>query len=211
MFSAEEVRYLRKLPAVANVTRSRIMYSEAFKRSCLRRYFAGESPVRMFREAGLDPSLVGYKRIERCFARWKAQAKKEGMEQYLAGADGSDAADFSATLFAANESMPSREKKRGGGGVIGASRASRDSWDETRDLIIAQQARRIDQLEHELARVVQHSDGLPEELASIPDFVLRQEFNDAAEDSPAPEDAAEAPDTPDADAAPNTDPTPQAE
>lgn len=118
IFSAEEVRYLRKLPAVANVTRSRIMYSEAFKRSCLRRYFAGESPVRMFREAGLDPSLVGYKRIERCFARWKAQAKKEGMEQYLAESDASDAVDFSSALFASHEVVPSRTKKRGGGALL---------------------------------------------------------------------------------------------
>ena len=66
------------LPAVANVTRSRITYAEAFRRSCLRRYINGESPVKLFREAGLDPSLVGYKRIARCFARWKAQAVKNG-------------------------------------------------------------------------------------------------------------------------------------
>ena len=25
----------------------------------------------MFREAGLDPALIGYKRIERCLARWR--------------------------------------------------------------------------------------------------------------------------------------------
>ena len=77
-FSAEEMRYLMNLPAVANVTRSRITYAEAFRRSCLRRYINGESPVKLFREAGLDPSLVGYKRIARCFARWKAQAVKNG-------------------------------------------------------------------------------------------------------------------------------------
>ncbi|QOL35286.1 hypothetical protein BL8807_05405 [Bifidobacterium lemurum] len=156
MFSAEEVRYLRKLPAVANATRNRIMYSEAFKRSCLRRYFAGESPVKMFREAGLDPSLVGYKRIERCFARWKEQAKKEGVEQYLAGGDGDDAVDFSPESFALDRVRPVRKKNRGGGGIVTAStRMSRDSWEEARDLIIAQQAWRIDQLEHRLASMME--------------------------------------------------------
>ncbi|OZG61934.1 hypothetical protein BLEM_1243 [Bifidobacterium lemurum] len=155
MFSAEEVRYLRKLPAVANATRNRIMYSEAFKRSCLRRYFAGESPVKMFREAGLDPSLVGYKRIERCFARWKEQAKKEGVEQYLAGGDGDDAVDFSPESFALDRVRPVRKKNRGGGIVTASTRMSRDSWEEARDLIIAQQAWRIDQLEHRLASMME--------------------------------------------------------
>lgn len=71
MFSPEEVAYLKTLPAVAEATARRIIYSEAFKQSCMRRYHAGESPVKLFREAGLDPALIGYKRIERCFARWR--------------------------------------------------------------------------------------------------------------------------------------------
>ena len=71
-FSPEEVEYLRSLPVVAEATSKRITYTESFKHNCMRRYLAGESPVELFREAGLDPSLVGYKRIERCFARWRA-------------------------------------------------------------------------------------------------------------------------------------------
>lgn len=71
-FSPEEVAYLRTLPAVAEATPNRITYAERFKCECLRRYLAGESPVELFREAGLDPALVGYKRIERSFARWRA-------------------------------------------------------------------------------------------------------------------------------------------
>ena len=71
-FSPEEVEYLRSLPVVAEATSKRITYTESFKHNCMRRYLAGESPVELFREAGLDPSLIGYKRIERCFARWRA-------------------------------------------------------------------------------------------------------------------------------------------
>ena len=71
VFSDEEIQLLRELPAVANVTRNRITYSDAFKQVCTIRYLAGESPTKIFREAGLPPELVGYKRIERCIARWK--------------------------------------------------------------------------------------------------------------------------------------------
>ncbi|WP_291532983.1 HTH domain-containing protein [Bifidobacterium sp. UBA6881] len=75
-FSDEEIQLLRQLPAVANVTKDRITYSDAFKQVCTIRYLAGESPTKIFREAGLPPDLVGYKRIERSVARWKAAAIK---------------------------------------------------------------------------------------------------------------------------------------
>lgn len=33
-------------------------------------------------EAGLDPKIIGYKRVERCIARWKAEnAEKAAQEQ----------------------------------------------------------------------------------------------------------------------------------
>lgn len=36
----------------------------------------------IFREAGLDPKIIGYKRVERCIARWKAEnAEKAAQEQ----------------------------------------------------------------------------------------------------------------------------------
>ena len=43
---------------------------------CVIRYLAGESPTKIFREAGLPPELIGYKRIERSVARWKAAVLK---------------------------------------------------------------------------------------------------------------------------------------
>ena len=76
VFSDEEIQLLRGLPAVANVTRNRITYSDAFKQVCTIRYLAGESPTKIFREAGLPPELIGYKRIERSVARWKAAVLK---------------------------------------------------------------------------------------------------------------------------------------
>lgn len=70
-FSVREIEYLQSLPAVERVTKDRIWYTSEFRRECMRLYAQGESPVRIFRSAGLDPTLVGYKRIERCIARWK--------------------------------------------------------------------------------------------------------------------------------------------
>ena len=70
-FSPEEVKYLKSLPAVAEATSKRITYTDDFKRYCVTRYNKGASPVRLFREAGLDSALIGYKRIERCLARWR--------------------------------------------------------------------------------------------------------------------------------------------
>ena len=72
----EELQMLRDLPAVANVSKDRITYSTAFKQVCVIRYLAGESPTKIFREAGLPPELIGYKRIERSVARWKAAVLK---------------------------------------------------------------------------------------------------------------------------------------
>ena len=75
-FSDEEIQLLRGLPAVANVTRNRITYADSFKQVCTIRYLTGESPTKIFREAGLPPELIGYKRIERSVARWKAAVLK---------------------------------------------------------------------------------------------------------------------------------------
>ena len=72
----DELQMLRDLPAVANVSKDRITYSNAFKQVCVIQYLAGESPTKIFREAGLPPELIGYKRIERSVARWKAAVLK---------------------------------------------------------------------------------------------------------------------------------------
>lgn len=70
-FDDDEIDYLRSLPAVNSVGRNRIRYTGQFREYCMQRYRAGDSPTGIFRDVGLDPSLIGYKRIERCIARWK--------------------------------------------------------------------------------------------------------------------------------------------
>lgn len=78
-FTEEQVQYLCSLPAVATANATRIIYADWFRDQCLQRYLAGEHPVDLFREAGLDPKLIGYKRIERAFARWRANGRIPGL------------------------------------------------------------------------------------------------------------------------------------
>ena len=70
--TAKQRTYLSSLDAIDNVDKSsRIHYAARFRDECMRRYRAGEQPTALFREAGLDPELIGAKRIERAFARWR--------------------------------------------------------------------------------------------------------------------------------------------
>lgn len=81
-FTKEEVAYLYSLPVVSRVIDGRITYNKSFKRECVRQYLSGCPPSRIFREAGLDLELIGYKRIERCMSRWRARDRetREGKE-----------------------------------------------------------------------------------------------------------------------------------
>lgn len=135
-FTNEEIAYLRSLPAVSRVTNGRIRYTEDFRRECMRRYAAGESPAKIFHEAGLDSSLIGYKRIERCISRWRdSSASASPVENAGEAKDGDAARGFSPSLHL-------RSGKR-----------------DLRDLLIAQQVRRIDELEREVAQLRAQIDG----------------------------------------------------
>ena len=76
-FTAKERAYLASLPAVKSVSASHIHYTDQFRLEVMCRYSMGESPSAIFREAGLDPKLIGYKRVERCIARWKQQQERD--------------------------------------------------------------------------------------------------------------------------------------
>ena len=173
-FSPEEVEYLRSLPVVAEATSRRITYTESFKHNCMRRYHAGESPVELFREAGLDPSLIGYKRIERCFARWRKIACRMGTDR-LVSVDGnggvvpSASADVAPSAESAEVArsavsqpvQPTQTTETQSNATLPAPRNADEvpilSGGDVRDLLIAQQVRRIDELEREA--VVLAADG----------------------------------------------------
>lgn len=142
-FSSREIQYLESLPAVERVGHDRIIYRDGFKRDCVRRYAAGESPARIFRNAGLDSSLIGYKRIERCISRWKRTIRFD--EDELTG-------DVDYTIPPEQRwSSGSRAQTRGGDAEMEGPTYIGEP--DVRRLIIAQQARRIESLEQELEQL----------------------------------------------------------
>ena len=189
-FTAQELRYLRSLPAVAAVSSGRIRYVEAFKRECVRKYRAGESPARIFRAAGLDSALIGYKRIERCIARWRnmdirptpeheaednayKKAVARWRQIFVTQLAHSIAADMTTgTAQAASAAESSRAAVARSSPMVSSSVSKSASsaaehavrpqaqrvrlsqpGEDLRDLLIAQQIRRIRELERTLERL----------------------------------------------------------
>ena len=77
-FTDEQMRLLKGNDAISEVSRTRIYYREWFQMQAIMKNRLGMGPTRIFTEAGLPPSLVGYKRIERCMSRWRR--KYEGLD-----------------------------------------------------------------------------------------------------------------------------------
>ncbi len=75
--SIDELEQLKKSPHVLGAEEHRIVYSTDFKLHFMKEYLNGKGPTQIFREAGLDPAILGSKRIERATSRWK--------ESYAAG------------------------------------------------------------------------------------------------------------------------------
>lgn len=70
-FTQAEVYYLNTLPAVERASMDRITYSRDFQVRCMAQYLRGNGPTSIFASAGLNPKIVGSKRIERAIARWR--------------------------------------------------------------------------------------------------------------------------------------------
>lgn len=161
-FTRSEMRYLKMLPAVAGVSATRITYSDEFRDEATRRYLAGQSPVQIFREAGLDPSLVGYKRIERSFARWKAAARSETTGSHSRGiaslpgsqrtAAGAVESGMNPVISPSRSDVPSTIERAWNNAdpkvreAMGEPKTARD--EDSRDHLIARQALRIADLEN---------------------------------------------------------------
>lgn len=155
LFTLKEAAYLQSLPAVKHVTATRIRYEDSFKIECVRRYLRGEPARKIFREAGLIPSLIGDKRIERCIARWKttksivdAAIRHDTVMGGMGAADGQDASEFAA-IQALSDSY---DIANAAFAAVSGDRSKRDMFD-VRDLIIYQQAQQIKLLQEYIARM----------------------------------------------------------
>ena len=163
-FTLEEAAYLRSLPAVKEVSASRITYANWFKVECVRRYLKGEPARKIFREAGLEPSLIGNKRIERCVSRWKsdgsimgevAKEKTEDLDDEKSNIDGGGVAS-KAKILLENYNIANAAFM-----AIGTSKNGRKMFD-VRDLIIYQQVRQIAMLQEKIDELQHRLDAMNE-------------------------------------------------
>lgn len=164
-FTLEEAAYLRSLPAVKEVSASRITYANWFKVECVRRYLKGEPARRIFREAGLEPSLIGSKRIERCVSRWKsdgsimgeaAKEKTEDLDDEKSNIDAVGGGASKAKTLLENYNIANAAFM-----AIGASKNGRKMFD-VRDLIIYQQVRQIAMLQEKIDELQHRLDAMNE-------------------------------------------------
>jgi hypothetical protein len=78
IFSKEEIETLRANPYVKSVTENMVRFTTEFKEEFWRRYYNEcQSPRKIVEELGLDPEVLGRKRIDGIAMHIKEQAEKE--------------------------------------------------------------------------------------------------------------------------------------
>lgn len=147
-FTAKERAYLASLPAVESVSASHIRYADSFRIEVMCRYNAGESPAAIFREAGLDPKLIGYKRIERCIARWKKQEERDRRNSKRVDRD--DLRVIRHHDLMRDDAQSSATESQDALSKLAQAQLIINQCDE----LIAKQALRIDELERVLRKLV---------------------------------------------------------
>lgn len=80
-FTQEQMDCLRMSPHVKSVTPSTVKFTQEFRDMFLKRLRAGDSPRKIFRESGIDPRMLGDKRI---------QGFAYSLRRKAAGTDGDD-------------------------------------------------------------------------------------------------------------------------
>lgn len=77
-FSEAEVQQLRENPNVGYVTEREIFFTEAFKQLAWEQKQSGKTLPSIFRENGIDPQILGHKRIENFSRRLREKARGKG-------------------------------------------------------------------------------------------------------------------------------------
>ncbi|OZG60678.1 methyltransferase [Bifidobacterium lemurum] len=152
-FTKQEREYLLTLPAVLNVSSSRIQYTQRFRDEFVRRYANGESSTAIFRSVGLESSLIGGKRIERCTARWVPQEYKE-MHRLNRKNPKHD-----ETAYVVPAMTKAVNELRRSAMLPMAPSLAVDEGEDSRDAVIARQALLIHQLEQTIVSLMEHNDG----------------------------------------------------
>ena len=75
-FTEDEIAILKTSPHVMEVSPAIIHFNVAFKELFWRKFQAGMNPADIFREAGIDPDMLGKTRVEGFKGMLKAEIKK---------------------------------------------------------------------------------------------------------------------------------------
>jgi transposase len=76
-FNEEEVKYLRLNRNVERVSRSTVKFTEEFKKRFYQQWKLGKTARQLFTENGIDPDVLGIKRIAGFCYNLNKQAKRE--------------------------------------------------------------------------------------------------------------------------------------
>jgi transposase len=77
-FTHEQIETLQANEYVLRCTPKQIVFTEEFKISAVTRYSEGFMPSQIFREAGLDTSIIGTNTPKWCMKGWKKQLQSKG-------------------------------------------------------------------------------------------------------------------------------------
>lgn len=79
IFSKKEMEILSANPYVKSVSPKGITYTDEFKELFIAQHDKGKFPSQIFRDCGLNPEVVGKRRIESASKRWRKAYHKNGV------------------------------------------------------------------------------------------------------------------------------------
>jgi transposase len=88
ILNQDQIECLLKSGHVSNCSPTQISYSKEFKILAVRQYDEGKTPTQIFREAGLDPDLVGKYVPDNCLRRWRRKLEAKGEAGLMADGRG---------------------------------------------------------------------------------------------------------------------------
>lgn len=77
-FTLEQQELLRRNPQIAKVSEKAITYKDSFKLIAIEEYMKGKTPSEIFRQAGINPEIIGSENPKRCLLRWRKSYHKHG-------------------------------------------------------------------------------------------------------------------------------------
>ena len=77
-FTLEHQKLLKMNPHIEKVSEKSITYKDSFKLIAIEEYMKGKTPSEIFRQAGINPEIIGRDNPKRCLRRWRNSYYKHG-------------------------------------------------------------------------------------------------------------------------------------